>query len=78
VDPVLINSRLGDRKSFWTGPSNTHHMWSSDPEVVRQAVRDAFAAFGKTGLIITACTSSHSIMPWANTLAMVDEWKKLR
>ena len=46
--------------------------------LVRQAVRDVFAAFGKRGLIIGPCPSAHSIMPWQNTLAMVDEWKKLR
>ena len=53
-------------------------MWSADPNVVRQAVRTTFDAFGKRGLLITACPSVHSIMPWENTLAMVDEWKKLR
>jgi uroporphyrinogen-III decarboxylase len=78
IDLAAVNAKLGDRKSFWTGPSNTFHMYADDPEVVRQAVRDVFAAFGTTGLIITACSSVHPMMPWENTLAMVDEWKKLR
>lgn len=63
--------------SFWTGPSNTFHMYEG-PEVVRKAVRDVFSAFGKTGLIVKASSSVHPMMPWENTLAMVDEWKKLR
>jgi uroporphyrinogen-III decarboxylase len=78
VDLAKVNAKLGDRRSFWTGPSNTFHMYAKDPEVVRQAVRDVFTAFGKTGLIITACSSVHPMMPWENTLAMIDEWRKLR
>ncbi|MDD5598903.1 MAG: uroporphyrinogen decarboxylase family protein [Victivallaceae bacterium] len=77
-DIKLINRELGGQKSFWTGPSNTYHMWSENPDDVRNAVRQCFACFGREGLLITACPSSHSIMPWANTLAMIDEWKKLR
>lgn len=78
VDLAKINAKLGRRKSFWTGPSGTYHMWSDEPDPVRRAVREVFEAFGKTGLILTACPSVHSIMPWENTLAMIDEWKKLR
>jgi uroporphyrinogen-III decarboxylase len=63
--------------SFWTGPSNTFHMYAG-PEVVRQAVRDVFAAFGKTGLILGAASSIHPTMPWENTLAMLEEWRRLR
>jgi uroporphyrinogen-III decarboxylase len=77
VDLNAIAAKLGDKKSFWTGPSNTFHMYET-PDVVRQAVRDAFAAFAKTGLILAACSSIHPMMPWENTLAMVDEWRKLR
>jgi hypothetical protein len=47
-------------------------------QVVRKAVRDVFAAFGKTGLLIAAASSVHPMMPWKNTLAMLDEWRKLR
>jgi len=78
VDIRAVQARLGDRKSFWTGPSNTFHMYAKDPEVVRRAVRDVFAVFGKAGLLITACSSTHPMMPWENTLAMIDEWRKLR
>ena len=74
---AAVAARLGGRKSFWTGPSNTFHMYEK-PSVVRQAVRDVFAAFGRTGLLITAASSAHPMMPWENTIAMIDEWRKLR
>lgn len=78
IDLGEVNAKLGTKKSFWTGPSNTFHMWADDPAVVREAVRTAFSAFGKQGLIIAACPSVHSITPWENFLAMIDEWKRLR
>jgi uroporphyrinogen-III decarboxylase len=78
VDLGKINARLGGAKSFWTGPSNTFHMYSKDPQVVRRAVRDVFEAFGKVGLVLGAASSVHPMMPWENTLAMLDEWRKLR
>jgi uroporphyrinogen-III decarboxylase len=78
VDLRAINAKLGREKSFWTGPSNTFHMYAKDPEVVRRAVREVFGAFGKVGLILGAASSVHPMMPWANTLAMLDEWRKLR
>lgn len=78
IDAHAVNAKLGQRKSFWTGPSSTFHMYAKDPEDARQAVRDAFAAFGKTGLLIAAVSSTHPMMPWQNTLAMIDEWRRLR
>ena len=78
VDLSLIKAQLASKKSFWFGPSNTFHMWAEDPEVVRRSVREVFASMGKTGLILAPCPSAHSIMPWENTLAMIDEWKMLR
>jgi hypothetical protein len=53
-------------------------MYADDPEIVREAVRKVFAVFGKTGLVISAVSSVHPMMPWENTLAMLDEWRKLR
>jgi len=78
VDLRKIQAKLGDKKSFWTGPSNTFHMYAKDPEIVREAVRTVFGVFGKVGLILGVCSSIHPMMPWENTLAMVDEWRKLR
>jgi uroporphyrinogen-III decarboxylase len=77
LDLGLVQQKCGAKMSFWTGPSNTFHMYEG-PAVVRKAVRDVFQAFGRTGLLITACSSVHPMMPWENTLAMIDEWKKLR
>ena len=65
-------------RAYWIGPSSSYHIWKDDPELTRAAVRQCFEAIGKRGLLITACPSTHSIMPWQNTLAMIDEWKKLR
>lgn len=77
-DILKIHEGLCGRKSIMTGPSNTFHMWSEDAGVIRKAVDDVFDVFGKEGLIISSCPSSHSIMLWENTLAMIDEWKLLR
>lgn len=83
LDPAFDEPDLGriartlPRMSFWTGPSNTFHMYEG-PEIVRAAVRDVFAAFGKRGLIISPASSVHPMMPWENTLAMIDEWRRLR
>ena len=78
VDLRAIREKLAGDKSFWIGPSSTYHMWSEDSEVVRQAVREVFEVFGHTGMLLGPGVSAHSIMPWKNTLAMIDEWKKLR
>ena len=78
IDLAKVKEKLGGSMSFWIGPSGNTHMWSKDTEVVCQAVRDVFETFGKQGLLITACSTASSIMPWENTLAMIDECKKLR
>lgn len=77
VNSCAIRDALAPRKAFWTGPSSTFHIWKG-PEATREAVRMTFECFGTTGLILSQCVSSHSIMPWESTLAMIDEWKKLR
>ena len=77
VDIERVRDRLADSKAFWTGPSSTYHIWAG-PEPTREAVRRVFDCFGKTGLILTQCVSSHSMMPWESTAAMIDEWRKLR
>ena len=77
VDMYELRDKLAPTKAIWTGPSSTYHLWGG-PEPTRQAVRDVLDVFGPTGLILAPCVSSHSIMPWESTLAMIDEWKKLR
>ncbi len=74
MDIRQVRDRLADRKAFWIGPSSTHHIWRG-PEATRQAVSDVFECFGRTGLILSQGVSSHSIMPWESTLAMIDEWR---
>jgi uroporphyrinogen-III decarboxylase len=77
VDLNQVRETLSPTKALWTGPSSTYHLWNG-PEPTRRAVREVFECFGKTGLILSQCVSSHSIMPWESTLAMIDEWKRLR
>lgn len=77
VDINVIRDKLSSKISLWTGPSSTYHLYGT-PEVVRQAVRTAMETFGPRGFILAPAVSSHSIMPWESTLAMIDEWKKLR
>ena len=77
TDLPLVCDKLAASKGFWIGPSSTFHLWKG-PEATREAVRTVFEVVGKTGLILCPCVSSHSIMPWESTLAMIDEWRKLR
>ncbi|MEW6756105.1 MAG: hypothetical protein AB1505_34785 [Candidatus Latescibacterota bacterium] len=77
TDLARIRDRLAASKALWTGPSSTHHIWKG-AQATRQAVREVFECLGRRGFILTQCVSSHSIMPWESTLAMIDEWKKLR
>ena len=77
TDITSVRDKLAHSKAFWTGPSSTYHIWKG-PDETRQAVRRVLDCFGKTGLILSQCVSSHSIMPWESTEAMIDEWKRLR
>jgi hypothetical protein len=77
VEPARVRDKLSPTKAIWTGPSSTYHIWQG-PEATRQAVRQVFDTFDRTGLILTPCVSSHSIMPWESTLAMIDQWKRVR
>jgi len=76
MDVVRFRDRLHERFSFWTGPSSTYHIWKS-AEATRAAVRRCFEVFGPRGFILGPAVSVHSIMPWENAVAMIDEWKKL-
>jgi hypothetical protein len=77
VDAAAVRDRLAAFTSLWTGPSSTFHLWKG-PDPTRQAVRQVFETFGKTGWVLVPCVSAHSIMPWESTLAMIDEWRRLR
>lgn len=75
---ALLRAKLGDRMSFWTGPSDTVHLPWENPAAVRDAVYEVFEAFGPTGLLITPCSSAKSVFPWANVLAMIEAWRERR
>lgn len=77
MDLPKLRDALCGHKCLWIGPSSTYHIWQG-PEATRQAVRDVFECFGDTGWILSQGVSSHSIMPWESTVAMIDEWRKLR
>ena len=74
----LLADKMSGTTSFWTGPSDTVHMPYERPDEVRRAVRHVFAVFGRTGLVITPCSTAKAVFPWENVLAMIDEWRKLR
>ena len=78
VDAKKIKSELGDKFSFEMGPCSTREFSSDNTDDVRAAIRHIANTWGKTGLILTPATSFHSIMPWQNFEAAVDEWKKIR
>jgi len=77
VDLPTLHAKLASVTGLWIGPSSTYHLWQG-PDATRQAVRDIFEVFGSPGFVLSPCVSAHSIMPWESTLAMIDEWKKLR
>ena len=85
IEPVLgqqnlraIAAKLSDRHAIWGGVSGPMHIGEGTPEVARQAVRDAFAAVGRRGFILSAVLSIRAHWPWENALAMFDEWRHLR
>jgi uroporphyrinogen-III decarboxylase len=84
-EPVLsdcpnreIRQRLGGKVCLWTGVSSPGHLGSPDPEVVRAAVREAVETFGRQGFILGVTNSIRAHWKWENTLAMVEEWKRVR
>lgn len=69
---------IGGRASTWTGVSTPVLLGGSDPDAVRQEVRHCADLFGRRGFILGATNSIRDHFPWPNTLAMIDEWKKVR
>ena len=85
IEPVLgrqdmrvVADKLCGRHAIWGGVSGPMHVGESTPQGVRQAVRDAFAVFGKKGLVLSAVPSIRAHWPWENALAMFDEWRARR
>jgi len=66
------------KATSWTGVSTPVLLGGNDPEAVRKEVRHCVEVFGKTGFILGVTNSIRRHFPWENTLAMIDEWKKVR
>jgi len=84
-EPVLsdcpnreIQRRLGGKVCLWTGVSSPGHIGNPDPGVVRAAVREAVDTFGRRGFILGVTNSIRAHWKWQSTLALVEEWKKVR
>ena len=75
---AVIQQHLGGRVCLWTGVSSPGHIGGSDEEGVRAAVRDAMETFGRRGFILGVTNSIRSHWKWEHTLAMIDEWQRLR
>ena len=45
---------------------------------MRSEVRHCVEVFEKRGFILGVTNSIRNHFPWENTLAMIDEWKKVR
>jgi uroporphyrinogen-III decarboxylase len=73
-----ISRYFKGKACIWTGVSSPGHIGADDDSLVRQAVRDAVQTFGRKGFILGVTNSIRNHWPWSNTLAMVDEWKKVR
>jgi hypothetical protein len=66
------------KASSWTGISTPVLLGGNDPEAVRQEVRHCVEVFGRKGYILGITNSIRKHFPWDNTVAMIDEWKKIR
>lgn len=72
------HAAFSGKAASWTGISTPVLLGGKDPEAVRREVRHGMEVFGRTGFILGVTNSIRAHFPWENTLAMVDEWKKLR
>ena len=75
MDLKKLKSELGDRFAFEMGPCSIREISSKNPNDVRPVIRNLIDVFGKTGFVLTPSVSMHSIMPWENFEATVDEWR---
>jgi hypothetical protein len=73
-----IQRLLGGKACLLTGVSGPGHIGNPDPEVVHGAMRSALETFGRRGFILGVTNSIRAHWKWENTLAMVEEWKRVR
>lgn len=62
----------------WTGISTPVVLGGNDSEAVRREIRHCVEVFDRRGYILGVTNSIRDHFPWENTLAMFDEWKKIR
>jgi len=62
----------------WTGVSTPVLLGGDNAQAVRDEVRRCADVFGKEGFILGITNSIRNHFPWQNTLALIDEWKKVR
>lgn len=74
----IWHDALAGKASSWTGISTPVLLGGKDSEAVRKEVRHCVDVFGKKGFILGVTNSIRNHFPWENTLALVDEWKKVR
>ena len=78
VDLATNKNKLGHRFAFEMGPCSIREFSSENTNDIRAAIREIVTLWGKTGFVLTPSTSFHSIMPWRNFEAAVDEWRIIR
>ncbi|MCK4625897.1 MAG: hypothetical protein KAV00_11345, partial [Phycisphaerae bacterium] len=74
----MWHDAFAGKASSWTGISTPVLLGGDDPEAVRREVRHCADVFGKRGFILGVTNSIRNHFPWENTLAMIDEWKRIR
>lgn len=72
-----IRNTLSDRSVIWTGVSSPVCLNAADDISTRKAVRDAMDTFSGTNFILGVTNSIRQHFNWNNTIAMVDEWRKI-
>ena len=74
----MWHDAFAGKAASWTGISTPVLLGGDDPQTVRREVRHCADVFGKRGFILGVTNSIRNHFPWENTLAMIDEWKRIR
>ncbi len=78
MDPTELKSKFGDQLTFWGGGVDTQHILPfSNPEKVREQVRENLKIFGKGGgYVFNPIHNVQSRVPIENLLAMYETVKE--
>ncbi len=66
------------KATSWTGISAPALLCVSDQETVRREIRHCVDIFGRQDFILGVNGGIRNNSPWDHTLALIDEWKKIR